>query len=364
MRDLLPPSLTDPQIPRSVLAKLKHWGKMPGSIVTMEAILRVETGSQSIPDVVSTLCEFANALATASLPACDSQPALLSACFSVLVTLGKVLDSTSQVCPPPKVNLPSGRKALSAAAQLSAPAAEAEGRMLASLGLVHRCLFGAIIAMTANVDSFSTNAGSGTRLQRGDRNSTSGGTASAFHHSCSSSDSTSPTARNREKVSHVGHSQESALDSMLQLQVAACQALLRLSLWRRNRAIRAEVYLERELDAQMVEVGEFILQLRLRDATCNGSAVFLASSLPQTATEFRHRFAEGSVLSRPQPGCCNTVCRNLVGVSEAVLPTRLCGGCKRVRYCSVECQQAGWIAGGHESVCGGGGVGVSKLCIS
>lgn len=51
------------------------------------------------------------------------------------------------------------------------------------------------------------------------------------------------------------------------------------------------------------------------------------------------------------PGCCNPSCNNMSGASEADLPTQQCA-CKRACYCSLECKQAGWTAGGHSSVCG------------
>lgn len=50
-------------------------------------------------------------------------------------------------------------------------------------------------------------------------------------------------------------------------------------------------------------------------------------------------------------GCCNHDCTNLEGPSEAALSTRLCSRCKRARYCSVKCQKAAWLTGGHKAVC-------------
>ncbi|MEW5313292.1 MAG: hypothetical protein WDW38_004873 [Sanguina aurantia] len=44
------------------------------------------------------------------------------------------------------------------------------------------------------------------------------------------------------------------------------------------------------------------------------------------------------------PGCCSARCTNLAGVSEAALQTWLCAGCRRVRYCSVECQKCAWVS--------------------
>lgn len=52
------------------------------------------------------------------------------------------------------------------------------------------------------------------------------------------------------------------------------------------------------------------------------------------------------------PGCSRLGCLNLSGVSEAALPTLLCSGCRRARYCGVECQRAAWVDEGHRSVCG------------
>lgn len=53
--------------------------------------------------------------------------------------------------------------------------------------------------------------------------------------------------------------------------------------------------------------------------------------------------------------CCNILsCTNLTGIIDAVLPTTLCTGCRRARYCCVACQRADWVVGGHSSVCGKG----------
>lgn len=54
------------------------------------------------------------------------------------------------------------------------------------------------------------------------------------------------------------------------------------------------------------------------------------------------------------PGCCNPTCDNLSGVGEAALPTRLCSGCRRVRYCSLWCQKEDRHAG-HRNDCSSNG---------
>lgn len=65
-----------------------------------------------------------------------------------------------------------------------------------------------------------------------------------------------------------------------------------------------------------------------------------------------HEIARTRCNGRLLPGCCHIGCTNLAGVSEAGLPTRLCSGCRQVRYCSSQCQKAAWVGEGHRLVCG------------
>lgn len=48
--------------------------------------------------------------------------------------------------------------------------------------------------------------------------------------------------------------------------------------------------------------------------------------------------------------CCNVDCINLDGLSDAALKTMHCS-CRHVMYCSVACQLADWVSGGHSKVC-------------
>lgn len=49
--------------------------------------------------------------------------------------------------------------------------------------------------------------------------------------------------------------------------------------------------------------------------------------------------------------CGSQHCVNLDTCAESALPTKLCTGCRQVRYCSVECQKFAWAHGGHSQVC-------------
>ncbi len=48
--------------------------------------------------------------------------------------------------------------------------------------------------------------------------------------------------------------------------------------------------------------------------------------------------------------CSNPRCSNFGCEGEWALPLKLCGGCRAVRYCGVDCQRAHW-RGGHRADC-------------
>lgn len=52
--------------------------------------------------------------------------------------------------------------------------------------------------------------------------------------------------------------------------------------------------------------------------------------------------------------CGNVTCSRLSGPLDIALATRLCSGCRRVRYCSVDCQDNDWVRYRHAGVCGNG----------
>lgn len=77
-------------------------------------------------------------------------------------------------------------------------------------------------------------------------------------------------------------------------------------------------------------------------------------SAPRSRTEVNvlcEQYAISHFSGRLMPGCCHMGCSNMSGFSEAALPTLLCSGCRRARYCSLGCQVAAWQEGGHSIVC-------------
>lgn len=66
-------------------------------------------------------------------------------------------------------------------------------------------------------------------------------------------------------------------------------------------------------------------------------------------------YALGHFSGRLLTGCSYLHCTNMSGASESALKTLLCGGCRRMRYCSVSCQRGAWVLGGHSRVCGRAG---------
>lgn len=110
---------------------------------------------------------------------------------------------------------------------------------------------------------------------------------------------------------------------------------------------------------------DWLLKLATHDPELTEIAAWLA--LPKdpqqwesSSFEFMHECARWDeyacmhLHSRLLPGCSYLGCTNISGTSEASLPTLLCSGCRRTRYCSAGCQKAAWGAGGHSDVCGRG----------
>lgn len=106
------------------------------------------------------------------------------------------------------------------------------------------------------------------------------------------------------------------------------------------------------LEKQDAELAAVALQLLLLPFR-NGKWQSIKASKDQEPRVWA-KYAIGNLQGCLLPGCCHLGCINMEGNSEAALPTLKCGGCRRVSYCCVACQNAAWRAGGHREVCGKG----------
>lgn len=113
--------------------------------------------------------------------------------------------------------------------------------------------------------------------------------------------------------------------------------------------------------AEVVAWGRHMSE-RLEGIVCNGLPGLLSSRISEVLSNparaqsevgpHWERYALEHFGGRLLPGCCHLGCTNLGSSTEAALPTLLCSGCRRARYCSVKCQHGAWLQGGHGAVCG------------
>lgn len=94
----------------------------------------------------------------------------------------------------------------------------------------------------------------------------------------------------------------------------------------------------------------FDAMLTLRKQTQGDNAEADAARVSTSKNEWE-RFSLSNLTGLAFPGCHHSGCRTLGHHSEAALPTLLCGGCRRARYCSVPCQRAAWISEDHAMLC-------------
>lgn len=140
----------------------------------------------------------------------------------------------------------------------------------------------------------------------------------------------------------------------LQLQSILMTSVVQFCHWKAGKVRRAGAY-RREVVAALAPIIEDWqgLQHGLTELF-NQLLSAQVMTLPQPQAEVGRLlglFAVETFHGRLLPGCCHLGCVNLAGVSEAALPTLLCSGCRGARYCSVECQRAAWLEGGHGMVC-------------
>lgn len=182
-----------------------------------------------------------------------------------------------------------------------------------------------------------------------------------------------PAGRSTEH-SHVGGSAATALSSCTGNESNHFLAVLVLVLVRLQRyQLLAEEALPKERDRVSLAKFDLVGQVRVHDPELADVAA-VALSLPlQPAvgspesesykgnTAAWDEYAVNHCHGRLLPGCSYLHCTNMSGSSEWLLPTLLCSGCRRTRYCSIDCQRAAWLTGGHADVCGKGKWAVRKM---
>lgn len=275
-------------------------------------------------------------MSTSSTQACRSSPVLLRAWSSMLATLGKLFAALPSETPPTST-------ATTNPAEWS--------QLLSCLGSLQTSLLSTWTALQDEHGNAHMQGPPRSGLESSSRRGRVGVGEGGPSNGCSTASSSCIGATSKSKIANMS---PTGLDSSLeQLRVALTLTLLRLCIWRREAATQAGVLslLGGTLDKQQEELVEFVQQLGTLEAWA-GQTVTSATITGQLGILVVERYALENVHGRLLPGCCNPSCTNLAGASEASLPTQLCGGCRRARYCSVECQRAAWGRGCHASMCG------------
>lgn len=282
----------------------------------METLLRDEQRPKTSFEAVTTVHMVADIMCTWSIPGCQVSPTLLAACTSLAATLGKVLDTLTHTA----TSIPSRPSTSGPTTQSSRRDVELAFPYLAR---THHLMCNAIFALPED-----------------------GVTHEPPCDMCSEKPQSLvyTTASMSPRPLH---------SRLLQLKLVMGMTLLRLSTWTRRNVTQSGLLskLGKDIKTQENELSD-IVQILVLPGIGDARAVDDRAFRGASGKCLLEGYAVHCVDGRPQPGCCNTRCTKLVGPSEAALPTKLCSGCWKVRYCSVECQKMGWTFGHHGILCG------------
>lgn len=148
----------------------------------------------------------------------------------------------------------------------------------------------------------------------------------------------------------------SAHTLMHQLQAIQVSTLIQVCHWRlvddRKHQLRQSLttpgWLQSEQADMKVAVGRDMAALI---STLLDIDIMISPAAQLVVNATWERYAITHFDGKLTPGCGCMGCTNLGGVSEAAVCTRLCSGCRKTRYCSVQCQKVAWLWGGHSLVC-------------
>lgn len=338
-----------------MLSKLVAWTVMPGCIHVMEALLRGEHGPETSLDAISTTSQLLPILSVACMAAgYESSHVLLLSCLSMVTTVGKLFAALSTTSPPSTAR--PGSYERTEDVPLSDMDAAQQKMWLGCLLTFHADLFKTLQVLCSENDSSSVHRLAGLGSVCSSSGGGRPGTAGARQPASSGKKrggKKQDSGRLRANVNTPLLS-DSIRKVRLQLSVAVALTLLRLSIWRRDSVKQAGLLsqLGEEMTQQEDKLAEFLHQHMGTSITGTGHEVTSESGRGESGMLLVQRYAVEKLHGRMLPGCCNPCCTNMAGASEVSLSTKLCSGCRRERYCSVECQRAAWINGCHASMCG------------
>lgn len=303
----------------------RTWSCMPGRLVVLEALLR--SGPIASGD------DVCKAVGHMLLPSNNAAPGSLSVCISLAATVHKLVNQHLS-CAPQDLEM-SQHSGLS-------PVASSHEIRRDSMAMFETCCEYVIQFLHTPVH---TNASSSHTSRTGDSTTDSGSSGSIGGSSIQDGSEACAGCR----VPPQGTFQ-------LQLHSVLLMSVVQYCYWQDGETGRLSVnpkydgsgWWEKVRDRQpnlLLELTELVAGVLTADVMHSPKAHAIAGEM---WGQFALRFFHGRLL----PGCGHLGCTNLAGVSEAALPTLLCSGCRRVRYCSAQCQREAWVDGGHSSVCG------------
>lgn len=301
--------------PKQPPYNLMNWVYLKGSVPVMEALLRGHHRPRDLGDC----CDASTALTFLIALASDT-PAVLPACLSIASTLHKLLREQ-------------GREVVECRAVSWGAEAEESEAMKATFGqnlvTLLSCMCWA--AVEVPIASYPVTARSVCSGDESCDTNSSGGS------SISGSSGSSCTNKTAELE------RQARLQRGLRAVVAL--SLLQFEEMRMHFDGRPPVLFQPAwLQSLALDDPDLAVvlwqQLSASGRPTSGHAAGLANWEQYTLQHFHGRLL---------PSCCHVGCTNLAGVSEAALQTWLCSGCRRARYCSIQCQRAAWTS--HALVC-------------
>lgn len=312
---------------RSFPATTQQPDIMPGWALCLEALTRGQKDGHDAKDLAQMTTN------TLLQPGGHEQPSSLAACLSLAATVRKLLlrcSVGSSGVVPPQHEQPSIADVTFIVSCLCSTLQFRDGMPVVAAGLL------------LNVDNPFQSAGHTTWEER----------------SCRAQQNAQPTAVLTHLDGVSSSSRQHAYTPTLR-HIHAVAVLTLVQLLQQRKLLGRAGGMDANHEAWTADTLHAVTQLGMPEATVlvtaqlrQGSATAPASLAAETAASVAwERYVVTHFNGRLLPGCCNMRCTNLGGVSEAALSTKLCSGCRKARYCSVECQKAAWLLGGHSTVC-------------